>query len=59
MVADDRRVSPHRDRRRRLGDLVEAWFRDTFHNLPISTELYNRFFAAKEDLKARLRAKEQ
>jgi hypothetical protein len=36
--------------------VVEQWFRDTFHNLPIDPELYNRFHAAKEALKARLHA---
>lgn len=36
--------------------LVEQWFQDTFHNLPIDPELYSRFHAAKELLKEQLRA---
>ena len=32
--------------------VVDRWFADTFHNLGLEVELYNRFFAAKESLKA-------
>jgi hypothetical protein len=40
-------------------DAVEAWFVDYFHNVPgLTTDLYNRFRAAADDLKARLRARE-
>lgn len=35
--------------------VVEQWFQDTFHNLPIDPELYSRFHAAKERLKEQLR----
>jgi hypothetical protein len=35
--------------------IVESWFQDAFHNRAIETSEYNRIFAAKEDLKARLR----
>lgn len=38
--------------------LVEAWFVETFHNLGLHGELFNRFRRAADDLKARLRAKE-
>jgi hypothetical protein len=37
-------------------DVVDRWFQDTFHNQPLSTELYNRFYAAKDTLKAQLAA---
>lgn len=37
--------------------VVEAWFVETFHNVPnLSTELFNRFAAAKERLKELLRS---
>lgn len=35
--------------------LVDAWFAETFHNLALPTDLYSRFYAAKERLKAQLR----
>ena len=35
---------------------IDAWFFETFHNLPLSTELFNRFNAARDELKRRLRA---
>lgn len=38
--------------------MVEAWFVETFHNLGLPGELFNRFRRAADDLKARLRAKE-
>jgi len=37
----------------------EDWFVETFHNVPgLTTELYNRFRAAADEFKARLRVKE-
>lgn len=39
--------------------VVDAWFLETFHNLPgLSVEFFNRFTTARDVLKARLRAKE-
>jgi hypothetical protein len=35
--------------------IVESWFHDVFHNRAIETSEYNRIFAAKEELKTRLR----
>lgn len=34
--------------------IVDAWFLETFHGLPLSTDLFNRFNAARDVLKARL-----
>ncbi len=39
----------------RTDAIVDAWFADTFHNLGLDVELYNRFHAAKEALKAALK----
>jgi len=36
--------------------LVDEWFIETFHNLGLDVQLYNRFYAAKDSLKARLAA---
>ncbi len=38
--------------------LVDAWFVDTFHNRGFDAPQFNRFRAAADDLKARLRGKE-
>jgi hypothetical protein len=38
--------------------IVDAWFLETFHGLLLSTDLFNRFNAARDALKARLAAKE-
>lgn len=39
--------------------VVDAWFFETFHNVPLlSTELFNRFNSARDELKKRLRAEE-
>ena len=40
-------------------DVVDEWFIETFHNIGLDTPLFNRFSAAREMLKARLRAKEK
>jgi hypothetical protein len=34
--------------------IVDEWFIDTFHGQPLSTEMFNRFNAARDDLKRRL-----
>ena len=39
-------------------DLVDGWFAAWFFNIGLPADLYNRFFQAKEDLKARLAGKE-
>jgi hypothetical protein len=36
--------------------LIDAWFIETHHNIGLGTEAFNRFYRAKEDLKARIRA---
>jgi hypothetical protein len=39
--------------------VVDAWFVETFHNLPgLTTDWFNRFRIAADSLKTRLRAKE-
>lgn len=38
--------------------LVDGWFVDWLTNQGLGVDLYNRLFAAKEDLKARLAGKE-
>jgi hypothetical protein len=39
-----------------INDLVESWFGRHFHNVGagLSEELYNRLYAAKDDLKVTL-----
>lgn len=38
---------------------IDAWFFETFHNLStLPDHLFNRFNAAREELKKRLRAEE-
>jgi hypothetical protein len=36
--------------------LVDGWFVETFHNIGLPTPQFNRFSAARDDLKTRLRA---
>jgi hypothetical protein len=36
--------------------LIDAWFVETFHNLGLDTPSFNRFRAAADELKRRLRA---
>lgn len=39
----------------RADRIVDHWFTDTFHNIGIDPQLYQRFTAAREDLKRRLK----
>ena len=39
-------------------EIVDAWFLETFHGQPLTTDLFNRFNAARDALKARLASAE-
>lgn len=39
--------------------LVDAWFVETFHNQGFDAPLFNRFRAAADELKRRLRAQKE
>lgn len=39
--------------------LVEAWFVETFHDIGLPVELFNRFRAAADRLKSRLPAEKE
>ncbi len=57
LPGDDSRVLPGAAEPDLATDaLIEEWFIHTFHNIGLGTEAYNRFYRAKDELKARIRA---
>jgi len=35
----------------KFDDVIEAWFSKHFHGLNVETEIYNKMYRAKDDLK--------